>query len=244
MPAPERVPEHAPVPAPERVPEPVPEPAPERVPEPIPEPIPEPAQMPSKPRAIWIFADEKHVEQPAVAPEQQPEPQPEPQPETMRRKRSFDSMSDEDEVKAIGPISRVLSPPVSPVRANANAFDSFQRQTMDFDAVSNIVAPKKVPKLPPVIVMTRAEAEQKIRGLEARFKVGLSRQEILSMRSSVATCRGDIKKLKMQIAEKESQAMVAEELEEVFQYCDTLRQLAASRAVKRAVIASFGAIEA
>lgn len=255
----------SPVPASPVSPEPVHMPAPIVVePEPQPEhvPAPEPLRvdMPETPaksarEPMWIFEeDEKHVEAiaeppapqptsahvPSPEPERAPQlvPEPESVPQTVNRKRSRDEMLDEEEMKEIGPIARVLSPRTA--RANdANMFGTFKRQTMSFEAVSNLVAPTKTPQLPPAIVMTRVQCEDKIRELEATFQVGLSRPEILSMRSAVATSRGFIKKLKMQIAEREAEATVGEQLEEVFQYCDTLRQLAASRAVKRAVLASF-----
>lgn len=132
-----------------------------------------------------------------------------------------------------------VAPRMPTPRSARNVFAASQRQTVNAEQVSDHIAPTNMPNLPPVIILTRAQCEEKVRELEAIFKVGLSRPEILAMRSAVATAKGYIKKLRLQIAEREAEAKVGEQLEEVFQYCDTLRQLAASRAVKRAVLASF-----
>jgi len=113
-------------------------------------------------------------------------------------------------------------------------FDTFERKTMDFEACSNHLKPTKHFNLPPAIVMTKMQCEQKIRELERQYKMSLSRQAILQMRNAVANGPARIRLLQLEIAEIEREVAIGKEIEELLQYCDTLRKLAGSRTVMRA----------
>jgi len=76
--------------------------------------------------------------------------------------------------------------PVGPKRVAISNFDTFERKTMDFDACSDVIKPRKVFNLPPVILMTRMQCEAKIRERERQYKVSLTMQSIRALRNAGA----------------------------------------------------------
>lgn len=188
--------------------EPVNVPAPVLV---VPEPEPEPLPLP-----VPVQVSAKRVRE--AEPEEQEILEP-------LRKRAFHvEVPDEDEKHEerkeewmsndgtqwyMGSHSEV-APRVPTPRSARNVFGASQRQTVNAEQVSDHIASTNMPNLPPVIILTRAQCEEKVRELESIFKVGLSRPEILAMRSAVATAKGYIKKLRLQIAERETETRIDE----------------------------------
>jgi len=114
-------------------------------------------------------------------------------------------------------------------------FDTFQRQTLSHNDCKQHFKPKGNFNLPPLIVSTRAQTEETIRDLERQYKVPLSMQSIRGHRSVKANGPAKIRMLKMEIADTQREIQVAEELEELLEYCENMRKVATSRAVKSAL---------
>jgi hypothetical protein len=114
-------------------------------------------------------------------------------------------------------------------------FDTFKRKTMNHDDCAQHFKPKRNFNLPPIIVSTRAQTEETIRGLERQYKVPLNMQAIRAIRSSKSNGPAKIRLLKMEIAETEREIQIAEELEELLEYCENMRKVSTSRTVKNAL---------
>jgi len=120
-------------------------------------------------------------------------------------------------------------------RKSSGNFTTFERETLDFDACSELMAPRKTFKLPPVVVVTKMQSEHRIRGLERQYKMSLSRQAVLALRNAAANGPSRIKMLNMEAAEIRREMAIAIECEELLDFCDASRQLAGSRMVKKAL---------
>jgi len=187
--------------------------------------VPEPEMAPVLPSVEPLAVDEKEWSEPEVEPLLMPaelEPLP-------MRKRFREPFEDDEKHEEPGfGFSQHKRVPIG-------NFDTFERETINFDACSNHFKPRKVFKLPPVIVMTRPQSESKIRELERQYKVSLSMQAIRALRNAKANNPSKNRALRMEIAENEREMQIADELEELIEYCETLRTVSTSRTVRGAL---------
>jgi len=145
------------------------------------------------------------------------------------REQVWDGVADEEKMPA-RPSGQMIDG--NRKRKAPGNFDTFERKTMDFASVSEHFAPTKTFNLPPAISMTRLQCEEKIRALQMQYRLNLSMQSIRAMRNTAASGPSRIKMLRLEIAELEREVAISSEIEELLDYCDTLRKLCGCRTVK------------